>query len=542
MTARRLISANHLFMPAPTPVRLSKSKFVAGVQCLKRLYFQIYQPELAEAGDEGQEARLEQGNEVGLLAQARFPGGVFVGSEHGLDGALAQTTSLLVDSSVPAIFEATFQHQGVLVRVDILQRRPRNRWRLIEVKSSLDVKEYHLYDVAIQAHVLRGCGLDLSSCCLMHLNRDYVYDGRQYDPRELFAIRNLTRQIRKLEFEIPKMLKAERKALALEHPPNIAAGRQCSEPVPCEFYGFCNPPVPEHHISLLPRLSDKKQVELLDQGVMLIHEIPEGFTLTANQMRIWTSVKTGQPWVSEDLAKELTHLKHPLYFMDFETLFPAIPRFAGMWPYSHIPFQWSIHRQLSPDGELENFDFLAEDEGDPRRDFVDSLIGVLAKRGLIVAYNAGFESQRLSDLANWMPKYAGQIAKIQARLWDLWPFVKRHVYHPHFRGSFSLKAILPALVPGVSYEDMEVSHGGEAGLAWDRMVRAGLNTAERERLKSALLEYCRQDTLAMVEVMKQLRRMSGTRTAASPPDAIVGRERTAVRPIKEINGIDLGLD
>jgi hypothetical protein len=167
-------------MPAPAPVRLSKSKFVAGIQCLKRLYFQVHQPELAEEADEGQEARLEQGNEVGLLAQERFPGGVFVGLEDGIDDALAKTAALLNDSSVPAIFEATFQHSNLLVRVDILQRRPGNRWRLIEVKSSVDVKAYHLYDVAIQHHVLGACGLDISSVCLMHLNREYRYDGNQH--------------------------------------------------------------------------------------------------------------------------------------------------------------------------------------------------------------------------------------------------------------------------------------------------------------------------------------------------------------------------
>jgi predicted RecB family nuclease len=494
-----------VLMPAPAPVRLSKSKFVAGVQCLKRLYFQIYQPELAEAGDEGQEARFEQGNEVGLLAQSRFPGGVFVSSEHGLDGALAQTVSLLQDSSVPVLFEATFQHQGVLVRVDILQRRPGNRWRLIEVKSSVDVKEYHHYDIAIQAYVLRGCGLDLSSCCLMHLNRDYVYEGLQYDPKHLFAIRNLTRQIRKLDPEIPKLLKAERKALALEHPPDVAPGRHCSEPVPCEFYGCCNRPLPEHHISFLPRLTGKKQVELLDQGITLIHEIPESFCLSKNQIRIWTSVKTGELWISEDLANELSRLKYPLYFMDFETLFPAIPRFEGMWPYSHIPFQWSVHRQESSDGELEHFEFLAAGEADPRRDFLESLIDVLGSRGLIVAYNAGFESQRLGDLANWMPKYAERIAKLQARLWDLLPFVKNHLYHPQFHGSFSLKAVLPALVPGFGYASMEVSHGGEAGLAWDRMIRGGQDPGERQRLKAVLLAYCGQDTLAMTRVLSALR-------------------------------------
>jgi hypothetical protein len=164
---------------------------------------------------------------------------------------------------------------------------------------------------------------------------------------------------------------------------------------------------------------------------------------------------------------------------------------------------------------LEHFEFLAEDEKDPRRAFLDSLSDALAKRGLIVAYNAGFESQRLSDLANWIPGFAGKIARIQARLWDLWPFVKKHVYHPEFRGSFSLKAILPALVPGCSYEGMEVSHGGEAGLAWDQMVRGDLDLEERRRLKTALLSYCRQDTLAMAKVLGRLRAMAsiGSRSA-----------------------------
>jgi predicted RecB family nuclease len=141
-------------MPAPALIRISKSKFVAGIQCAKRLYFQVHQPELAEEADEDQEARLEQGQEVGLLAQKRFPGGVFVGFEAGIDEARANTASLIDNSSVPAIFEATFQHANLLVRVDVLQRRPRNRWRLIEVKSSVEMKPHYMHDVAIQYHLL----------------------------------------------------------------------------------------------------------------------------------------------------------------------------------------------------------------------------------------------------------------------------------------------------------------------------------------------------------------------------------------------------
>jgi predicted RecB family nuclease len=493
-------------MPAPAPVRISKSKFVAGVQCLKRLYFEVHQPELAKEVDEGQEARLEQGNEVGLFAQSRFPGGVFVGMEAGIGDALGKTAALMDDPSVPAIYEATFQYANLLVRVDILQRRPQNRWRLIEVKSSVEIKPHYLYDVAIQHHVLSACGLDISSSCLMHLNRDYRYDGRQYDLATLFTIRDLTKQVNKMEAELPALLKAQRKVLAQATPPDISPGPQCTDPYQCEFFSHCNAELPEHHISFLPRLSVKKQQALVELGVSLIHEIPEDFVLTELQARMRASVSTGQAWVSETMAEELSQLKYPLYFMDFESLNPAIPRFTGMGPYSQIAFQWSVHRQSTRDRQAEHFEFLADYESDPRRKFVDSLCRVLGRRGQIVVYNAGFESQRLRELADRFSEYKDRIDNIRGRLWDLLPFVRRHVYHPEFGGSFSIKAVLPALVSTRTYEGMEVSDGRQAGLAWDRMIHGDLVSAERKRVRSALLAYCRQDTLAMVKILGHLRR------------------------------------
>jgi len=253
-------------MHAQSPIRISKSKFVAGIQCLKRLYFQVHQPELAEEENEGQESLFEQGEAVGLLAHGRFPGGVLVGFENGVADALAHTAALIDDSSVPAIFEATFQHENSLVRVDILQRRPNNSWRLIEVKSSVAVKPHYLYDLAIQRYVLTACGLDISSACLMHLNRDYRYNGIRHDLETLFAIQNQTTQIRKLEADLPGLLMGQRMALAQPDAPDVAPGPQCADPYPCEFYGHCNPEPPEHHISFLPRLSVKKQGALAARG------------------------------------------------------------------------------------------------------------------------------------------------------------------------------------------------------------------------------------------------------------------------------------
>ena len=475
----------------------------------------MHQPELAGEIDEGQAARFEQGHEVGVLAQAALPGGVLVDSDaFDLEAALERTAALIDDPAVPGIFEATSQRSGVLVRVDILERRRKNRWRLIEVKSSVETKEHYDYDVAIQHHIVQGCGLDISSACVMHLNRDYVYDGRSYDAHKLFIIEDRTRRVLELGSEVPGLLLAQRRALAQDEPPDVEPGPQCSDLYVCEFFAHCNPAPPKTHISFLPRLSDKKMQDLLDLGVNLIEQIPDDFPLTEIQARVCTAVKTGHPWTSGTLAEELSRLKYPRYFMDFESLYPAIPRYAGMWPYSHIPFQWSVHRQLERDAALEHFEFLADDDRDPRREFAGSLCDALGKRGPIVAYNAAFESQRLRDLAGWWAEYAGAIARIQERLWDLWPFVKRHVYHPQFQGSFSLKTVLPTLVPGLSYEGMAVAHGDEAGLAWDRMIRSGVDANERQRLKSALLAYCGQDTLAMVKILERLRSFT-LRTEAS---------------------------
>jgi hypothetical protein len=200
--------------------------------------------------------------------------------------------------------------------------------------------------------------------------------------------------------------------------------------------------------------------------------------------------------------------------MDFETVNPAIPRFPGMRPYDQIPFQWSVHVLREPGAAPEHFEFLATNTNDPRHEFIASLCPLLGKSGSILVYSA-FESQRLSDLAAWLPEFSGRIKKIRRRLWDLLPVVRNHVYHPKFLGSYSIKNVLPALVPGMTYEGMEVGDGTDAGLAWESLVRGGLDQSEREKTRKALLDYCGQDTLAMVRLMEKLRMhhggMDGTR-------------------------------
>jgi predicted RecB family nuclease len=489
-------------------MRISKSKFVAGVQCLKRLYWQVHAPELAAEPDAATEAIFEQGREVGLLARQLFPGGVEVGSDGGLDQAIRATRELVANPEIPALFEAAFEYDGVVVRVDVLHRRRDGRWRLIEVKSSASKKEEHLDDVAIQYRVLSRCGLDVGSCCLAHVNRNYVFSGGSVDPWRFFHIRNVTRQVAKLQPKLTFQLRAAFTVLSMQEAPDIAPGKHCMSPVTCEFFDRCNPPRSNDHVGYLPRIHASAIEELNEIGVQSIHDIPDDFELSETQRRAATSVQTGEPWFSAELGEVLSGLKYPLYFMDFETVNRATPRFPGMRPYDHLPFQWSVHVQREAGAAPEHHEFLAMDASDPRRDYITSLCTALGKSGSIVVYSA-FESQRLSELVAWPPEFSGRIKKIQRRLCDLLPVMRNHVYHPAFAGSYSLKAVLPAFFPEMSYDAMVVvANGHDAGLAWESLIRGGLDQVEQDKIKKALLDYCGQDTLALAKLVTKLQSIS----------------------------------
>lgn len=490
-------------------MKISKSQFVSGLQCLKRLYWQVHEPELAAEDNPTSEAIFEQRREVGMLARQLFPGGIEVCSA-GLKQAIRTTNELIANPEVPAIFEGVFEHDGVLVRVDVLQRRKGDLWRLVEVKSASNIKDSHIKDVAIQSYVLSGLGIKLASVWLAHINCEYVLNGETIDPRNLFLFRNLTQRAQNFQPELKLRLRSQFQVLAMPQPPQIPTGPHCTSPVTCEFFDRCNPPHPTDHVGHLPHLHASTWEKLQELGIESIHDIPADFELSEFQRRVCTVMQTGEPWFSADLKAEFESLKYPLYFMDFETVNPAIPRFVGMHPYDHLPFQWSVHVQAQPDVVPEHFEFLALDSGDPRPAFVASLCDALGEHGSIVVYNEQFESQRLWELAAWLPEYEQRIRNIQARLWDLLPVVREHVYHPAFAGSFSLKAVLPALVPEMTYEGMEVPNGQAAGVAWQSMISKGVTDSERQAKRKALLEYCGQDTLALVKLLEALKAASGS--------------------------------
>jgi predicted RecB family nuclease len=495
----------------PLVPRLSKSKYLSGLQCHKRLYLEIRSPELATEIDEAGQARMDMGTEVGELARKRFPGGVHVEFDHfHLPEALQQTAELLKDPKVPAIFEGTFQHENVLVRVDILERVGNGKWRLIEVKAAGEVKDEHLPDVALQTYVLKGAGVPLSGSWLLHLNKEYVYPGGELDLAQLFTIQDVSAEVSALQAEVATHLAAMRAMLASPSPPDIQPDHHCSEPYECSFWAYCTKDKPERWVYHLP--GGKRTYEkLASQGIHTIDEIPAGFKLTEVQQKM----KAGAEWISASLKSALQTVNYPVHHLDFETLMLAIPKYQQTRPYQTIPFQWSNHVVETEIGTARHEHYLCAERKDPREELALSMIKSLGQEGSICVYS-GYEKRMLTELGGTFPKLKPELDRIIERLWDLLSIIKAHYYHPAFEGSFSIKATLPAVLPSLGYGDLEIQEGGMASLQFYKMIFEATDPAEKERIRQALLKYCERDTLAMVELRRALLRKARTQAGKIP--------------------------
>lgn len=492
----------------PGKIRLSKSKFLSGLQCLKRLYLEIHSPELATEPDEGTQAILDMGTEVGVLARRRFPGGVLVEADHRHPtDALRRTAELMADPTVPAIFEGAFEADQVLVRVDILERigpdsggngGPIDAWRLIEVKSSTKVKDVHLDDLAVQRSVLQGASVALAGVWLMHVNTQYVYPGGELDLARQFVLRDLTGEVIARQASVPARLAEMRASLAAPSAPPIDPGGQCHTPYDCPFWDHCVKDKPPRWVYHLPG-GERAVQPLLTMGVQTIDDIPPDFPLTMLQRRVKENVE----WVSRRLKDALQATRYPVHHVDCETVMMPIPQFPKTRPYQALPTQWSNHVEAE-DGSVRHDEYLSMDHKDPREEFAVTLLQSVGREGSICVYSP-YERTLLKSLAEALPALKRELDQVLARLWDLLPVVREHYYHPDFHGSFSLKSVLPALVPSLDYTDLEVNEGGMAARQYYRMVFEETDWVEKVRIREALLKYCARDTLALLTVRSRLR-------------------------------------
>lgn len=485
-------------------VKLSKSRLIAFLQCPKRLWLEIHKPELKEESAQDR-ARFQTGYDVGDKARDLYPGGHLIAPDNDLQKALSDTDALIKVGASEPLYEATFRHDDLLVRADILLKQGA-KFDLIEVKSSTKLKDYQINDAAIQAWVVEGAGAQIAETTVAHVDSKWVYPGDE-KYAGLLKLVPVSGTIGPRMQQIPGWLTAARETV--EGPePEITMGKQCSDPFPCGFAAYCTKLAgldTEYPVTLLPKRDGKTLArKLYAQGHRDLRNVPDELIVKPGLKVIHQACKSGKASMKPGARAVISGWSYPRYYLDFETIQFAVPIWPGTRPYQQIPFQWSCHIEKAQ-GAFEHASFLEVSGNNPARALAESLITLLGKQGAIIAYNASFERSVVKDLAAAFPDLATPLLAIHDRIEDLLPVTRDHYYHPAMKGSWSIKAVVEAMAPELTYKNLgEVQGGTAAQVAYAEAI-APATTAERKaKIKKDLEIYCERDTLAMVRVAQAL--------------------------------------
>lgn len=492
-----------------TPVRLSKSLYMAGRQCEKRLWLEVHRPDLIER-DDAQTARLAKGTAFGELARELLGPGVLVDFGPDLPAAIARTTELVQRAKPPRhVFEATILHRNVLVRIDAL-RRAGAAFEIIEVKSSASVKEAHLDDCAVQTWVARGAGIDVRRTWVALADPEFVYT-EEGNYAGLLKLHDVSAEVEARQAEIPLLVRRFRKVLR-EDEPDLCTGPHCGKPYECPFLSYCQAqeePSPEYPLELWSRKPTLVR-QLADAGFKDLRDVPLRLALNGKYERMLKAIRKGKSIVEPELRCRLAALPYPRRYLDFEAIAFIVPRWLGTRPFEHIPFQWSCQVEKAG-GNTEAHGFLDISGDDPRRELARSLIRVCGKRGPILVYGR-YESMCLASLSRHLPDLAEALDRIRARLIDLLPLMQNHYYHPAMGKSWSLKSVLPTIVSSLDYGDLgEVADGVAAQEAYIEAIDPATTPARRRELTAALKRYCQRDTQGLLEMVRVLSQQSSKR-------------------------------
>jgi len=490
--------------------KISKSRFVSGIQCEKKLYFDLYRHDLKPTVTENQQLLFDRGSDVGILAQNVFPNGLDASPESFYDFSQSiQNTSKWIQEGIQNIYEASFYYDEVLSALDILHQVNKESWA-IEVKSSTSVKDYHITDASLQYWVMCKSGFQPDKFFIMHIDNSYIRRGN-IEPKKLFKLNDITEEV-KSKFDWVEKNIANLKKIQKDVEPEKQIGKYCWSPFECEYIHHCWKHLPEKNSVFDLTNSRGKSWKLYNDNIYNLSDIPDDFPLTEKQQIQVNGVKFNQYHVDALKIKEfLDEWNYPLYFFDFETIFPAIPILNDTSPFQQIPFQYSLHILSEPNGDLEHKEFLAnpkyfdpKSKEDPRLELILRMIEDLGSSGSIVAYNATFEKSVIKNLAIAYPQYTDSLELLIDRFVDLYVIFRNGWYYtPSMGSSASIKSVLPAIAPKFSYEDLSISNGGDASNTFLSMID-GLFNGDIDNTKNQLLQYCERDTEGMVIILKEL--------------------------------------
>jgi hypothetical protein len=483
---------------------ISKSKFLEGVKCLKLLWFELNDPHSIPEHGSNTIAVMEEGKRVGALARSLYNDGIMIGFGH--DFHKMHEDSIKAAEQRKPLFEAGFLYKNAFAMADILVPAEHGKWDIIEVKSSTEIKEEHLPDVAFQKYVYEGAGLKINKCYLTHINNQYIKHG-EIEADKLLKVREVTESIEVYSPIIEKELNKMVKAAAGGKAPDVEIGQHCNKPHGCPLEDKCWGFLPEENVFILYR-GGVFLYELFRKGILSIKDIPLGMKLTDKQIIQINAHRNEREYIDKKELKDFfSNLKYPLHFLDFETLAPAIPIYEGTHAYENIPFQYSLHTIEKEGAEPVHYSHIAKGDVDPRLEIVEKLKGLLGNNGTILAYNASFELRCLRNAGEVYKEYRAYTESLQDRFVDLMtPFIKFLYYSPKQEGSYSMKKVLPALT-GKSYEGLEIAEGEMASREYTRVTfDKDIAEMDRQKVYSALEIYCGLDTQGLIDILEALKK------------------------------------
>lgn len=491
--------------PSDQKYVLSKSTYIRGLQCKKSLFLYKKFIQLRDPLSSEQAAIFSRGTNIGLIAQGLFPGGTDARSFCKSSNEAIKKTQELINSGEEIIYEAAFQHDQVLVYLDILIKKD-GKWFAYEVKSSVKVSKTYMNDAALQYFVITQNGLLLEAMNILYINKEYQRK-KELQLEQFFLTKEVSDYCKGQTEDIQAKLVDLKEVIKLEAIPEISIGEHCNSPYPCDFMSYCWKNVPNDSVFNIMGANRSELFSMYNAGIKSIKDIENEEVYNREQrIQIW-SYKNKKAFASKKgLNDFFDTLTYPIYFLDIEICMPALPEFEGNYPYQHTPYQYSLHYKQNADAELSHIDFLAESMGNPSRQFLDHFLAHIGNKGSILIFDDSAERRVLNQLVKEMPERKAEMDKVLNRFVDISQvFMKRHYYNPLMKGSLSLKNILPALLPGIDYSKLAISNGVTALAAFDKLRNPQADLFEIDELRKNLLEYCKMDTYAIAMITEKLR-------------------------------------
>ena len=510
---------------------LSKSKYTLFCQCPKALWLKTYKPEV-EVIDPSVEARFAAGKEVGDLAKSLFGDYVETTSytaDGGLDiAAMIAKTQELLNSGCPVICEAAFAPMHHYCAVDLLCKEGEG-WAIYEVKSSTShVGDDHTNskfgkyanDIAYQRWVLEQCGIRVTGTYLVTINSDYVRHGdlvlkTTASANGLFNIIDLGPLVENEYLKVHNQSLLALQTLEQITEPEMPLSMHCHEPYPCAFWRYCTQHLPKPSVFDVyggngrAGFTFAKKLDCYHAGKISFKDLAGKSIGKIQNMQVNCTLNQTDHIHPTGIQDFLGKVRYPLYFLDFESMQPAVPMYEGTNPYMQICFQYSLHYIEHEGGELLHKAFLAPSDGnDPRRPLAEALCRDIPRGACVMVYNEIFEKSRIKEMAAIYPDLAAHLMDIHAHIIDLLiPFRAGHYYLPAMGGSFSIKSVLPALFPddpSMDYHNLStlVQHGGDAMTIFPKIQH--MSPEEAAEARQALLDYCYLDTFALVKIWQEL--------------------------------------